>query len=188
MKTMIGSWEKQEMEWRKQLLAAARGNILEVGVEAGINFRYYPEGVQVTATGTGERMIAKARTAALTYGIDARFIASPVEELVIPARSFDTIVSTFSLSAYNKPAVVLNKFNDWCKPEGTILLLEYGLSKYGLVSWLQKKWAPVHYKKTGNHIDRNLVSLIAGSNLRLKKVEIKYIGAVYLVWAALKPG
>ncbi|HEX2629241.1 MAG TPA: class I SAM-dependent methyltransferase [Chitinophagaceae bacterium] len=184
---MIWSWEKQEIEWRKQLLSAAKGNVLEVGVEAGINFRYYPEGVQVTGTGTGERMMTKARTAAATHGIDARFIASPVEELEFPANSFDTIVSTFSLSAYNKPAAVLNQFNEWCKPNGSILLLKYGLSKYGLVSWLQKKWAPVHYKRTGSHIDRNLLSLIAGSNLRLKKVEIKYMGAVYLVWAALRP-
>jgi hypothetical protein len=59
------------------------------------------------------------------------------------------------------------------------------LSQNGFVGWLQKKIAPGHYKKTGYHIDRDLLELVLASGLRIKKMEIKYAGIVYLVWASL---
>jgi 2-polyprenyl-3-methyl-5-hydroxy-6-metoxy-1,4-benzoquinol methylase len=107
--------------------------------------------------------------------------------LKLPPQSFDTIVSTFTLCAYQNPEQVLHQFNTWCKPDGTILLMEYGLSKYNVVSWLQKKWEPYHYKKTGSHLDRDMLALISASKFRVKKIEIKYAGIVYLVWASLRP-
>jgi hypothetical protein len=81
----------------------------------------------------------------------------------------------------------LNLFNTWCKPDGAILLLEYGLSRYDIVNWMQRKWGSHHYRRTGTHIDRDMLTLISHSKLRIRKVEVKYAGIVYLVWAALKP-
>ena len=181
------SWNSLEQEWRKQLLSYAKGNILEVGVGTGNNFRYYPLGVNVTATDMSARLIGKAKEEAAARGVRSIFIVSPLEELKLNAQSFDTIISTFSLSAYENPVEVLDLFNTWCKPDGKILLLEYGLSKYGIVKWLQKKWGPCHYKKTGSHIDRDLLSIISASQLQVKRVELKYMGIVYLAWASLRP-
>jgi ubiquinone/menaquinone biosynthesis C-methylase UbiE len=181
-------WKRLEQDWRRQLLSHAKGNILEVGVETGVNFDYYPAGVQVIATDQSERVISKARAAAKGNGVQASFIVSSPDTLQLPERHFDTIVSTFSLSAYEDPSRVLNRFNEWCKPDGTILLLEYGLSKYGMVNWLQRKWGAKYHKRTGYHVDRDILGIISESRLRLKRVEIKYVGTVYMVWAALKPG
>lgn len=179
------SWKNMEQQWRRQLLSYAKGNVLEVGVGAGDNFKYYPKGVAVTATDPGVRAIEKARCAATEYGIKTNFIISTVEELQLGEHSFDTIVSTFSLSAYENPGEALNQFNSWCKPGGMILLLEYGLSKYGMVNWLQQKWDPYHYRRTGSHINRDIIGIISSSGLGMKKVEVKYAGIVYLVWATL---
>ena len=179
------SWKIKEEEWRKQLLSYASGNILEVGTGKGDNFKYYPLGVNVIATDMSERMIGEARREAKLRVVKTKFIVSPVEELRLEQQSFDTIISTFSLSAFENPETVLALFNDWCKPGGMILLLEYGLSKYGLVNWLQKKWEPFHYRRTGSHIDRDILAILTGSNLRVKRAEAKYMGIVYLVWASL---
>ncbi len=181
------TWIGLEHEWRKQLLSYAKGSILEIGVGTGINFKYYPIGTKVIATDMSARMIEKAKTEAIAKGIKASFIVSPVENLELQQQSFDTIISTFSLSAYENPGQALDQFNRWCKPDGKILLLEYGLSKYGLVNWLQRKWEPYHYKKAGSHINRDMLSIISGSKLCIKRVEVKYAGIVYLVWASLSP-
>ncbi|HEX7902774.1 MAG TPA: class I SAM-dependent methyltransferase [Chitinophagaceae bacterium] len=181
------SWKKLEHEWRKQLLSYAKGNILEVGIGEGGNFKYYPLGTTITATDMSARMIGIAKKEAAERGVKTNFIVSPIDELQFNRESFDTIVSTFSLSSFEKPERVLDHFNAWCKPDGRILLLEYGLSKYGLINWLQRKWATYHYKRTGSHIDRDMLSIIAGSKLCIKKVEVKYAGVVYLVWASLCP-
>jgi ubiquinone/menaquinone biosynthesis C-methylase UbiE len=47
-------------------------------------------------------------------GLKASFIVSPVEELQFGIESFDTIVSTFTLCAYENPASVLTQMNSWC--------------------------------------------------------------------------
>ena len=181
------SWQAQEDKWRKELLSHATGNVLEVEAGTGNNFKYYPEGVTITATDMSARMIDKAKVEAEARGLRTRFISSSIEDLQLEQQSFDTIVSTFSLSAYQNPSFVLNLFNTWCKPDGTILLLEYGLSKHDIINWMQRKWASWHYNRTGTHIDRDMLGLISASRLRIKKVEVKYVGIVYLVWATLRP-
>lgn len=181
------SWQALEDDWRKQLLSHATGRILEVEVGIGNNLKYYPKGVAVTATDMSTRMIDKAKIVAKERGIAATFINSSIEDLHLEPQSFDTIISTFSLSAYPNPSFVLHLFNKWCKPDGTILLLEYGLSRYDVVNWMQRKWGSYYYRRTGTHIDRDMLTLISGSKLRVKKVEVKYAGIVYLIWATLKP-
>src|SRR5918912_357408 len=115
------SWRRLEHEWRRQILSYAKGNILEAGVGIGNNFKYYPLGVNVTATDMSARAIEKAKVEASDKGIKATFIVSPIEELQLQKQSFDTIVSTFSLCAYENPGQVLDQFNRWCKPDGLIL-------------------------------------------------------------------
>jgi hypothetical protein len=181
------SWNKLEQQWRKQLLSYAKGNILEVDVETGMNFSYYPPGAFVTATASGAKTIERAKLMASEKGVKAKFIISHIEDLQLEPHSFDTIVSTFSLSAYENPQHVLDLFNHWCKPGGIILLLEYGLSRCGLVNWIQHKLEPHHYRKTGNHLTRDMLSIITGSKLKIKRVEVKYAGVVYMVWATLSP-
>ena len=174
-----------EQDYRKHLLSHARGSILEIGAGTGVNFKFYPVGSQVTATDMSTRIIERAKAEATERNLKARFIVSPVEELQFESESFDTIVSTFTLCAYERPGDILNKVGLWCKEGGIILLMEYGLSRHGLVSWIQKKMAPAHYRKTGYHIDRDMLNLITSSGLRIKKMEIKHAGIVYLVWATL---
>lgn len=174
-----------EQEYRRQLLSHAHGNILEIGAGIGINFKHYPSESQVTATDVSARIIEKAKLEAIERGLKARFIVSPVGELQFGPASFDTIVSTFTLCAYEKPENVLLQIGSWCKQSGVILLMEYGLSKNSLVGWVQKKIAPVHYKNTGYHIDRDMLKLVSASGLRIEKMEMKYAGIVYLVWATL---
>ena len=174
-----------EQEYRKQLLSHARGNILEIGAGTGINFKYYPTGSEVTATDMSARIIDKAKVEAMQSGLRARFIVSPVEELCFEKESFDTIVSTFTLCAYEKPQLVLSQISPWCKKDGIVLLMEYGLSQNGFVSWVQNKMAPVHYRRTGYHINRNMLNVVSASGLLIKKMEMKYAGIVYLIWATL---
>lgn len=185
---MKTSWQTQEDKWRTELLSHATGNVLEVDAGTGNNFKYYPKGIRLTGTDMSARMIDKAKVEAEARGIEMRFIHSPIEDLQLEHQSFDTIVSTFSLSAYQNPELILNLFNTWCKPDGAILLLEYGLSRYDIVNWMQRKWGSYYYRRTGTHINRDMLALISGSKLRVKKVEVKYAGIVYLVWATLKPG
>src|SRR5689334_14767780 len=162
-----------EQEYRRQLLSHARGSILEMGVGTGDNFKHYPLGSQVTATDVSARIIEKAKLEAAERDLNASFIVSPVEQLHFEMERFDTIVSTFTLCAYENPSGVLAQMRSWCKQDGIILVMEYGLSQNGFVSWVQRKIGPAHYRRTGYHIDKDMLNLVSASGLQIKKMEIR---------------
>src|SRR4030095_10651418 len=89
--------------WRKELLAFAKGKILEVSVGAGANFGFYRKDAAITAVDLSGEMIKKARESAADSEIQVDFIQSAIEDLEFDTESFDTIVSTLSLCTYNDP-------------------------------------------------------------------------------------
>jgi len=169
-----------EQKFRRQLLSNATGNVLEVGVGTGLNFPYYPAKVAVTATDASARIIERAKVSATAHGVKANFIVSPVEALQLPAQQFDTVVSTFSLCSYNNPVSVLNRFNDWCRPGGNILLLEHGLSNIQLVQWMQRKWEPYFYRASGCHLDRDIKRILECAQPVVKRIERRACGIIYI--------
>ena len=172
--------------WRRELLGAANGQVLEVSVGAGANFRFYPKGVNITAVDVSARMIEKAREAARDEGVEARFICSAVEQLNFPSHSFDTVVSTLSLCAYNDPVGVLRLLSRWCRPGGRILLMEHGLARNPLVQWLQHRFDGLQYRHIGCHADRDILQLVRDAGLEVVKESRKLWGMIYLIEA--KPG
>jgi ubiquinone/menaquinone biosynthesis C-methylase UbiE len=171
-------------KWRKELLSAVEGKILEVSVGAGANFKFYPKDVMVTAVDISAAMLVKAKEAAADTGITASFIHSSIDDLHFEPGSFDCIVSTLSLCAYDDPVAVLKHFNKWCKKDGSILLLEHGASKYRIVHWIQDKIDGFQYRKIGCHANRNMLKIVKDSGLLVKKCDRKLFGVMYLVWAS----
>jgi ubiquinone/menaquinone biosynthesis C-methylase UbiE len=189
--TLYGKRRKKkntlDHRWRKQLLAFARGKILEVSVGAGANFAFYPKNTEITAVDLSGEMIKKARESAEDSGIRAEFIQSAVEDLDFASESFDTIVSTLSLCAYDNPVYILELFKKWCGKNGIILLLEHGISKYRFVHWIQDRLDTFQYRKIGCHANRDIMALVRQSGLRIKMYERKFLGAIYLIWARPEP-
>ena len=154
---------------------------------AGANFKFYPKNAEITVADLSSEMIEKARKSAAEAGIVSDFIHSAVEDLNFPPESFDTIVSTLSLCAYDDPQRVLRLFSHWCKKNGMILLLEHGISKYRLIHWLQNRFDKLQYRKIGCHANRNILGLMKHSGLQVKMYERKLLGTIYLIWAKPDP-
>lgn len=172
--------------WRRDLLRHANGNVLELAVGAGTNFPYYPAGAKVTATDFSPEMLKRARTAAAGCRLDAEFVGADIEEMEFPNGSFDTIVSTLSFCSYEDPLRVMNKIRRWCKPEGTVLLLEHGISSNVAVAAALRLLDPLLYRTIGCHHTRNIPELVRQSGLSITRAESRLFKTVHLIWA--KPG
>ena len=175
--------ETVDQAWRKEILSFAKGRILEVCVGAGSNFRYYPKDSLITGVDISEAMVEKAKEAAREEGLEAIFLTSRVEQLVFPPESFDTIVSTFSLCAYEDPVEVLNKLGKWCRKDGIILLMEHGTSRYKFLHWIQNRMDKYQYPRIGCHANRDILALVKTSDLEIKMYDRKFLGAIY--WSGL---
>lgn len=172
--------------WRQQLLSHAKGQVLELAVGAGANFPFYPPGVKITATDFSGAMLDKAKKAARLHRIDGHFICSDIENMNFPDHSFDTIVSTLSFCSYDNPLLVLNKINRWCKPGGTLLFMEHGISSNVAVSAVQKTLNPLLYRFYGCHHTRNIMKLVRESGIAIDKTESYWFNMVHLIWAKPK--
>ncbi|MED4207529.1 class I SAM-dependent methyltransferase [Neobacillus mesonae] len=184
-------YEKRRMDntqkrWRQNLLGEAKGEVLELAVGAGANFPFYASDVKVTATDFSKAMLEKAKQAASLHQVDAEFICGDIEGLNFSDQSFDTIISTLSLCCYDQPLIVLGNMKRWCKPNGTILLMEHGISTNSFISLIQKAINPLHYRIVGCHQTRNIPEMIQQSGIIIEKTESHWFNMVHLIWA--KPG
>jgi ubiquinone/menaquinone biosynthesis C-methylase UbiE len=158
--------------------------VLEVGVGVGANFPYYQKDhVHITAVDFSSEMIKSAKRYADALQLNVDFIQKDVEELDFEPNSFDCIVSTLSLCSYTNPIQIVENFNNWCKKDGKILLLEHGLSSNKLLSVTQKIIDPIFIKVSGCHCNRNITKIIQNVGLNVERKETYWKGIIQLIWA-----
>lgn len=159
-------------ELRKNLLAGVKGDVLEIAPGPGFNFPFYTNITSLTAVDLSPKMTASAQAAWQKQSdIPATFITADIIEVELAEHSFDSIVSTCSLCAYDDPVAVLNRLGTWCKPDGTIYLLEHGWSDYWLMRTAQRLYEPIHYKIHACHCNRDIAEIVKRSNLNIVSIE-----------------
>ena len=107
---------------RGELLASARGRVLELGAGTGLNLRHYPDGVDlvVSEPDPGMRRRLERRAAGR-----ATVVAAGAEALPFPDGSFDTVVSTLVLCTVADPDAALAEVRRVLTPDGRLLLIEH---------------------------------------------------------------
>jgi ubiquinone/menaquinone biosynthesis C-methylase UbiE len=149
--------------YRRELLAKARGNILEIGFGTGLNLPLYPPHVRnITAVEPNVGMYRRARTRIKEVGVEIDQRVGDSERLPFNDCTFDCVVSTFTLCSIENVAQALGEMYRVLKSGGELLFLEHGLSpelnvqkwQYRL-NWLQMRLAG------GCHLDRNIRALIS---------------------------
>jgi len=170
-------------KFRQRIFKDARGEVLEVAIGSGLNFPFYGRDIELTGLDFSHEMLKTAQHAAKDYPFKTTFIQRDVETVEFDECSFDTIISSGSLCAYQDPVHVLNKFQKWCKPEGKILMMEHGISANKLLAGLQKFLDPLALKAVGCHQNRNITDIVKQSQLSLIREERYLAGSLYLVWA-----
>lgn len=169
--------------WRRKIFSSAQGKTLELAVGAGMNFAYFPKSIDYTGVDFSPAMLENAKEAAREHQIRANFVLSDVESLDFEEDTFDTIVSSASLCAYEDPVFVLKQANKWCKKDGRILLMEHGLLHSPILAWLQKNLDPLSVRFIGCHMDRDILEIVKQSDLVIDRQERAMGGYLYLIWA-----
>lgn len=173
----------QAYTFRQRLFKDAKGKVLEVAIGSGLNYPFYNSDIELTGLDFSHEMLKAAQDAAKDFAFHATFIQDDVERADFSENSFDTIISSGSLCAYQDPIKVLNSFQKWCKPGGKILMLEHGISRNKLVGLAQKIINPLYVKAVGCHLNRDIAEMIQDSDLYLIKEERYMAGCVHLIWA-----
>ncbi|KAG2482184.1 hypothetical protein HYH03_018865 [Edaphochlamys debaryana] len=194
---------------RQQLLAQARGRVLEVAVGTGLNLPYYSwdersgaaSGDEAAAAVAESRGVSSVEAVDLSPGMldqaRRRTQASPalsgrsisfrqadVTALPYGDDSFDSVVDTFSLCVFPDPGTALKEMARVVRPSGRVLLLEHTRSDNPLLAAYQDATAgPVAALGKGCVWNQDVEGLAAAAGLRVEAAERSAAGTVELLVA-----
>ena len=167
--------QAQLEKYRREVVGAATGRVLEVGVGSGLNFPFYSKQIEIVfGIDPSPRLIAIARRRAAAAGIRAVFVQGSATAIPLEDNAVDTVVMTWSLCSIPDPLVALREMRRVLNPSGQLLFVEHGLSPEPAVDrwqrWLTPMWRHI---AGGCHLDRKVDDLIrsAGSDISHLRTE-----------------
>jgi ubiquinone/menaquinone biosynthesis C-methylase UbiE len=171
--TLTGRWEKRHgAELRRDLLARARGRVLEIGVGTGHSLPHYPPVEELVATEPSEPMLRRARRRAHAAARRVTFVEAPAEHLPFEDDSFDTVVSMLVLCTVDDPQRALQEIRRVLRPNGQFLFSEHVRSaKAARARWqdrLEPIWGVV---ANGCHPNRRTLDTIREAGFDVSDVE-----------------
>ncbi|MHB8621419.1 MAG: class I SAM-dependent methyltransferase [Chloroflexota bacterium] len=110
---------------RKELLAKAQGDVLEVGIGTGRTLPFYPPGCRVTGVDTSGKMLERACRRARWLGMAVDLRLMPAEQVDFAGGSFDTVVSSLVFCSVSDPQRALAELRRVLRPAGQLLMVEH---------------------------------------------------------------
>lgn len=163
-------------QYRRQVLAEAVGNVLEIGFGTGLNLPYYPETVEkLTAIepNSGMNQLAQKRLSESSFEVDV--VAASGENLPFSESCFDCVVSTWTLCSIPQVEAALAEICRVLRSGGKFLFIEHGLSpEPGIATW-QNRLTPIQKRLAdGCHLNRNIEALVKRSGFASLEIERFY--------------
>jgi ubiquinone/menaquinone biosynthesis C-methylase UbiE len=111
---------------RQRLLAAASGDVLEIGGGTGANLPYYrPEAGSLTITEPETAMVRRLERRAREQAPQAKILRAPAEDLPFEDGTFDVVVSTLVLCGVSDQPRALRQLRRVLRPGGQLLFIEH---------------------------------------------------------------
>jgi ubiquinone/menaquinone biosynthesis C-methylase UbiE len=159
---------------RQEALAQAYGGVLEIGFGTGRNLPHYPPRV--------ERLHGLDPLKGLRGRIEQRISRAPfpVERVPLAAdgtlpfeeKSFDCVVTTWTLCSIARPVEVLRDVRRVLRPGGVYIFLEHGRSDDPRVARRQRQFNPIQRRiGEGCELDRPIDTLVRSAGLAIEKLD-----------------
>lgn len=164
--------------WRKEMLAKAEGEVLEVGIGTGANLPFYPSAViYVTGIDFSSKMIKLAKEEAEKAPVPVKLMEMDAEEIDFPDASFDTVFTACVFCSIPDPVQGLKEIKRVLKPGGKVLMLEHMRSEHIVLGKLMDIINPTIVRMWGANINRKTIENIQAAGLKVKQ-EKQLMGSI----------
>ncbi|MDP3690729.1 MAG: class I SAM-dependent methyltransferase [Bradyrhizobium sp.] len=163
-------------KYRREVVAAATGRVLEVGIGSGLNFPLYDKRVEtVFGIDPSPRLLAIARRRAAAAGVPAEFLQGSAIAIPLAENTMDTVVMTWTLCSIPDPSAALREMRRVLRPHGQLLFVEHGLSPESGVERWQHRLTPIWCHVAGGcRLDRKMDDLIRSAGFDLLRLRTEY--------------
>ena len=158
---------------RDEALAAAGGEVLEIGFGTGLNLRHYPPGVtRLTAIDVADLLPARTgrRVAAAPFPVER--VRLTAERLPFPDARFDCVVSTWTLCSIPDALAALREVRRVLAPGGLFVFLEHGRSDDPRVARRQDRFNPIQRViGVGCNLNRPIDGLVRDAGFAITRLD-----------------
>lgn len=158
---------------RRELLSAAKGDVLEIGFGTGLNLPHYPTLVRSLTALDPRRLVDKRieqRIARASFPV-VRVQLSADRHLPFGTATFDCVVSTWALCMVARPEIALAEIRRILKPRGAFIFLEPGRSKDADLARWQTRFSPFFKSLTcGTCFDLEIERLLQNAGFKIPKL------------------
>ncbi len=168
---------REVSDQRKRILPAARGRVLEVGIGSGLNLPFYSSDVtSVTGVDPSRALLAMAHRAAPAVPFAVELVERGAEDLPFEDRSFDSVVTTWTLCSIAEARDALGEMRRVLKPGGELIFMEHGLSPDRRVAAWQRRLNPLWQRIAGGcNLDRPIDLLVREAGFAIGHLETGYL-------------
>jgi ubiquinone/menaquinone biosynthesis C-methylase UbiE len=161
---------------RGDLLASARGRVIEIGAGTGVNLELYGQGVEdLTLVEPDPHMGAQLRKRlADRHGdpLPAQLVAAPAEALPFPDDTFNTAVATLVLCTIPDPIAAIDELARVLKPGGRLLFIEHVRAEdASSARWQDRLEKPWRFLADGCHCNRDTEANLRASSFRVEEID-----------------
>jgi ubiquinone/menaquinone biosynthesis C-methylase UbiE len=173
----FGMRQKQLVPLREQLVAGARGRVLELGIGSGLNLPFYPREVDVLfGLDPSRELLQMAKRHSSWVHFPVELSEGRAEEIPLDDDAVDHVVMSWTLCSVADPLRVLSEVRRVLRSGGNLLFLEHGRAPEPRLQRWQDHLTPVWRRVAGGcHLNRPVAGLIERSGLRLTELETGYL-------------
>jgi ubiquinone/menaquinone biosynthesis C-methylase UbiE len=165
---------RQLGELRAPTLAAAEGEVLEIGFGTGLNLAHYPKGVAKLVTADPMDSLperVRGRIEAAPFPVEIHHLPAD-RTLPFDAGRFDCVTMTWTLCTIAEPVAAVREMRRVLKPEGTLLFIEHGRSDDAKVARWQDRWNPIqNVLGCGCNVNRKIDTLVEQGGFQLASLD-----------------
>lgn len=161
--------QKLLLPFRRRVIGAAEGKVLEIGIGSGINLPLYSPPVRsVIGVEPSPELLRMARRRATAATVPVEILQASAETLPFDDCSVDTVVMTWTLCTIADAPQALAEMRRVLKPGGALLFVEHGRApELGVARW-QDRLDPLWCRIAGGcHLNRKIDELISASGFRI---------------------
>lgn len=168
----------RELErYRKRVISAAEGRVLEIGVGSGLNLPFYRDAVrEVIGLDPMPRLLLLAGQQAQRCARPVELIRASAESIPLDRHDIDTVVTTWTLCSIPNASVALGEMRRVLKPAGKLVFVEHGRADEIDVRRWQDRLDPLWTRLAGGcHLNRSISDLIAGAGFEITQLDTGYM-------------
>jgi len=164
-------------ELRKQVVPAAKGIVVEVGIGSALNLPYYSTNVvHLCGIDTSPELLQMARRKTEGTPFPVMLLNQAAESIPLENHSVDTVVMMWVLCSIAEDLAALKEMKRILKPNGRLLFLEHGLAPEPKIQSWQNRLTPI-WKCIGGGccLNKKIDDLISRAGFAIRELHNSYM-------------